>query len=238
METIRAADGGYLLNSEQFNYTKDAQGRPVLNVVGGGGGTVTEADIEKALGYKPIGAADVPVKKVNGATGEVKGTFYVTVTQGADDSVTADKTLEEIYTAHESGYAVYAKTATVPQVIVPLTVAMHSGNNYLVVFSGATNLGETIEYTIANEGSGWETIAQYIAFKDDIPTIPSSLKNPHPLNIKIGNKTTTYDGSAAKTVEIPKGVPDVTATDNGKILRVVNGAWAAAELLSAGGASF
>ena len=54
-DTIRAADGGYLLNSEQFNYTKDAQGRPVLNVVGGGGGTVTEADIEKALGYKPIG---------------------------------------------------------------------------------------------------------------------------------------------------------------------------------------
>ena len=38
MATIRAADGGYLLNSEQFNYTKDAQGRPVLNVVGGGGG--------------------------------------------------------------------------------------------------------------------------------------------------------------------------------------------------------
>lgn len=36
MATIRAADGGYLLNSDQFNYTKDAQGRPVLNVVGGG----------------------------------------------------------------------------------------------------------------------------------------------------------------------------------------------------------
>ena len=71
MATIRAADGGYLLNSEQFNYTKDAQGRPVLNVVGGGGGTVTEADIENALGYKPIGAADVPVKSVNGHTGAV-----------------------------------------------------------------------------------------------------------------------------------------------------------------------
>lgn len=41
MATIRAADGGYLLNSDQFKYTKDAQGRPVLNVkdgVGGAGG--------------------------------------------------------------------------------------------------------------------------------------------------------------------------------------------------------
>lgn len=37
MATIRAADGGYLLNSDQFNYTKDAQGRPVLNVTGVGG---------------------------------------------------------------------------------------------------------------------------------------------------------------------------------------------------------
>ena len=44
MATIRAADGGYLLNSEQFNYTKDAQGRPVLNVVGGGSGGSVQAD--------------------------------------------------------------------------------------------------------------------------------------------------------------------------------------------------
>lgn len=41
---------------------------------GGGGGTVTEADIENALGYKPIGADDVPVKSVNGRTGETKQT--------------------------------------------------------------------------------------------------------------------------------------------------------------------
>ena len=34
MATIRAADGGYLLNSYQFNYTKDAQGKSVFNVNG------------------------------------------------------------------------------------------------------------------------------------------------------------------------------------------------------------
>ena len=238
MATIRAADGGYLLNSEQFNYTKDAQGRPVLNVVGGGGGTVTEADIENALGYKPIGAADVPVKKVNGATGEVKSTFYVTITIAEDESISADKTLEEIYTAYEKGYAVYAKTADSPQIIVPLTIAVHSGNDYAVVFNGAVTFGNTTEYAISNDGSGWTIYAKDIAFKDNIPTIPTALKNPYALNIKIGDTTTSYDGSAAKTVEIPKGVPAVTAADNGKILRVVNGAWAAAELLSAGGASF
>ena len=207
MATIRASDGGYLLNSEQFNYTKDAQGRPVLNVVGGGGGTVTS---------------------VNGATGEVKSTFYVTVTQGDDDSATADKTLEEIYTAYEKGYAVYAKTADSPQIIVPLTIAVHSGNDYAVVFNGAVTFGDTTEYTISNDGSGWTIYAKDIAFKDDIPTIPTALKNPYSLNIKIGNATTSYDGSAAKTVEIPDGaiLPPFTAADNDKVLGIVNGALA------------
>lgn len=205
---------------------------------GGGGGTVTEADIENALGYKPISADDVPVKSVNGQTGATKSAFYVTMTQGADGSVTADKTLEEIYTAYEKGYAVYAKTADSPQIIVPLTIAVHSGNDYAVVFNGAVTFGDTTEYTISNDGSGWTIYAQDIAFKDNIPTIPTELKNPYSLNIKIGDTTTSYDGSAAKTVEIPGGVPAVTAADNGKILRVVNGAWAAAELLNAGGVSF
>ena len=35
-KTIRAADGGYLLNAAQFSYTTDELGRPVLNVLDGG----------------------------------------------------------------------------------------------------------------------------------------------------------------------------------------------------------
>lgn len=31
-DTIRAADGGYLFNSKQFEYNKDSLGRPVLNL--------------------------------------------------------------------------------------------------------------------------------------------------------------------------------------------------------------
>lgn len=48
---------------------------------------------------------------------------------------------------------------------------------------------------------------------------------------------TAKTGDVASKNDIPT-IPAVTAADNGKILRVVNGAWAAAELLSAGGASF
>lgn len=38
MSNIRANDGGELLNGNQFHYTKDAQGRPVLNVTASGEG--------------------------------------------------------------------------------------------------------------------------------------------------------------------------------------------------------
>ena len=38
-----------------------------------------------------------------------------------------------------------------------------------------------------------------------IPTVPEALKNPNALTIKLGSETITYDGSAAKTVEIADG---------------------------------
>lgn len=241
METIRAADGGYLLNSEQFNYTKDAQGRPVLNVVGGGGGTVTEADIENALGYKPISADDVPVQSVNGATGEVKGTFYVTVTQGDGYDATADKTAAEVYAAYAAGYAVYAiakfKGAIVPYTL-PLLAAVRVSGTVIIGFAtiGSSNSDANPQgLVVLYNGAAWSAWSDTLA---KIQDIPEQLENPYSLNIKIGDTTTIYDGSATKTVEIPEGVPSVTTADNGKFLRVVNGAWAAAAIDNANGGSF
>lgn len=59
-------------------------------------------------------------------------------------------------------------------------------------------------------------LVQYGAFKiaanqlaqqiiKQIPTVPTALKNPNALTIKIGSTTVTYDGSAAKTVTIADG---------------------------------
>ena len=44
--------------------------------------------------------------------------------------------------------------------------------------------------------------------------------------------------TAWEAVDNANSLPAVTASDNGKFLRVVNGAWAAAEIASAGGVSF
>jgi len=55
--------------------------------------------------------------------------------------------------------------------------------------------------------------------------------------IAFGSSTSTFlrnDGTWAS----PPSLPSVSASDNGKVLRVVNGAWAAASLPSASGVSF
>ena len=180
---------------------------------GGGGGTVTEAEIEKALGYKPIGANDVPVKKVNGATGEVKSTFYVTVTPtGNGYAATADKTAAEVYAAYVAGYAVYAiakfGSDNIPYML-PLVAAVSISGTVMLGFAtiGSNDPNVTPKCLIvAYNGFAWLAWHEIMVRAPDVPT---ELKNPYPLSIKIGNATTYYDGSMTKTVEIQNNAPDV-----------------------------
>lgn len=223
--------------------------QPTLNLgipkgANGDNANVTKDAVVGALGFTPIGADDVPVKSVNGATGEVKSAFYVTVTQGDGYDATADKTAAEVYAAYAEGYAVYAilklRNGIAPY-MMPLAGAVSVSGTVVLGFAtiGSSNSDVNPQgLVVLYNGAAWSAWSDTLAKIQDIPTIPTELPNPWALNIKIGDTTTSYDGSAAKTVEIPKGVPSVTTADNGKILRVVNGAWAAAELLSAGGASF
>lgn len=217
----------------------DASGALYTEPGSGGGGTVTEADIEKALGYKPIGAADVPVKSVNGQTGEAKTNWYFDVT-GSVASPATTQTVAQIVAAQEAGFAPICKAVLSEFSELPATLPALLISEMMCVFGGIGVINGITSYltVMINAFGTLEVTTGDVASKDDIPTIPTALKNPNSLNIKIGNTTTSYDGSAAKTVEIPKDVPAVTAADNGKILRVVNGAWAAAELLNAGGVAF
>lgn len=181
---------------------------------------------------------EAPVTSVNGAIGEVKSTFYVTVTQGDNYTATADKTAEEVYAAYAAGYAVYAivnLSDLGEPLILPMTAALNDSSQVLLAFIALTEFRVVFAQC---SGSAWFVATAMLAYRDDIPTIPEYLPNPNALNITIGNTTTSYDGSAAKTVEIPEGVPSVTTADNGKFLRVVNGAWAAVEIANANGGSF
>lgn len=68
MATIRAADGGEMLNSEQFYYTKDAQRRPVLNIKTsalGGGDFMANGSTEMTGNLKMGGNAILGVKSIS-----------------------------------------------------------------------------------------------------------------------------------------------------------------------------
>lgn len=65
---IRAADGGELLNSNQFHYTKDALGRPVLNVITSGAGNgdfMADGSVEMTGNLQMGGQAILGVKSIS-----------------------------------------------------------------------------------------------------------------------------------------------------------------------------
>ena len=204
-----------------------------------GAGEVTAESIKEALGYTPIGEDDLPISSVNGQTGTVETSWYFNV-MGSVLAPTTTQTVAQIVAAQTAGFAPICKAtfsdfrglpATLPALLISSTVC---------VFGGIGSIGGDVFYlTVMIDAAGTLTAkTDDVAAKGDIPKIPTSLKNPNALSIKIGNTTTSYDGSAAKTVEIPQDVPPVTTADNGKILRVVSGAWAAVEIANANGGSF
>ena len=205
-----------------------------INEKAGSTGPKTIAELTQTVANIPSAL----VTSVNGATGDVKSTFYVTVTEGDNYTATADKTAEEVYAAYAAGYAVYAivnLSSLSEPLILPMTAALKDPSQVILAFITLTEF--RVVYA-QYSGSAWFVATATLAYSDDIPTIPEYLPNPNALNIKIGDTTTSYDGSAAKTVEIPEGVPSVTTADNGKFLRVANGAWAAVEIANANGVNF
>ena len=205
-----------------------------INEKAGSTGPKTIAELTQTVANIPSAL----VTSVNGATGDVKSTFYVTVTEGDNNTATADKTAEEVYEAYAAGYAVYAivnLSSLSEPIILPMTAALKDSSQVMLAFITLTEF--RVVFVQYSEPT-WFVATATLAYSDDIPTIPEYLPNPNALNIKIGDTTTSYDGSAAKTVEIPKSVPSVTTADNGKFLRVVNGVWAAAAIDNANGVSF
>ena len=79
----------------------------------------------------------------------------------------------------------------------------------IIVFTavGPCDLGTDQPQYISALGyfGSWKVLTGTLAKLEDIPAIPTELKNPHALTIKIGSTTVTYDGSAAQTVTIDDG---------------------------------
>ena len=137
-----------------------------------------------------------------------KALFVVNITQNSDGTFSADKTYDEIVQAYNEGkYNIVAHAASVNNLILPL---LGIGNDS-VLFGGTTGDGIIgfLGFIITNNNK-----VQIVTIP--LATLNDKLPNPYPLTFT-GAVNETYDGSSAKTIEIPIGADGITPTigDNG-----------------------
>ena len=141
------------------------------------------------------------------AVADLKGADGKPGAAGADGVTpyTCPVAMADIKAAYEAGKELKCRFAMgMYTAVLPLFLPMPSSNTWL--FSGAGALSAmgfpAQTMTIAIVNGTVQASDTRLASMDDIPT---ALKNPNALTIKIGGTTVTYDGSAAKTVTIADG---------------------------------
>ena len=159
-----------------------ADGKSAYSYAQDGGYTGTEAEFAAKLAAESID----------------KALFVVNITSNGGGTYSADKTFEEITQAYnEKKYNIVATITLGPGVrILPLIAT----SNYTAVFSCVIDEGESqgiISFFIINNN---EVIQETIP----LATTNSKLPNPYPLTFT-GAVSGSYDGSSAKTIEIPSG---------------------------------
>lgn len=173
-----------------------------------------QAQARKNIGLTPVAKTDEMTQSVglDAETGGLytkPGAWYVNIT-GTPNALSGDKTPAEICQAYTDGYAVYAVVQMTAlyggmPFILPLVAIVPVSGSYQVAFSASAEPHKSDEGVVSvtvTWNQKWYLFATGLATKNDIPT---TLPNPNALTIKVGDTTTTYDGSAAKTVEVGSG---------------------------------
>ena len=152
-----------------------ADGKSAYQYAVDGGFTGTEAEFAEKLAQKPL----------TGTTSELTPTQVY-------DAVSAGIPVKVQYIDRTYGLLSFMtfNVAESMNVIV---------SSVIVYYKSAYILAELVGY---KQNNGWAFVSTELAQKTDIP---SSLKNPNALTIKIGSTTVTYDGSTAQTVTIDDG---------------------------------
>ena len=163
-----------------------------------------------------IDKADNAFEQANNALD--KALFVVNITTTDGETLSADKTFDEIVQAYNEGkYNIVANISGV--YLMPLLAI----SNYTATFSCAIDLGENqgiISFFITNNNEVLQEVTP-------LATTTSKLPNPYPLTFT-GAVSESYDGSSAKTIEIPSGggekewrlINQIELTENVSILEV------------------
>ena len=134
--------------------------------------------------------------------------FMAKLAQEILSGTTDDLTPAQVHAAVSSGRPVKVQYTSSSYGVMSFTAFSTSETIGVIASQNIVYYGNV--YMLAELGgyiqSGqWFFNSTVLAEKKDIPTVPSSLKNPNALTIKIGSTTVTYDGSTAQTVTIADG---------------------------------
>ena len=130
--------------------------------------------------------------------------YYIDL-EGNYPDYTCPVAMADIKAAYEAGNVLTCRCTMGPYTAtLPLFVPMPSANTWIFSGSGALTAADfpAQTLTVAIVNGNVQASQTYLATEGDIPT---ALKNPNALTIKIGSTTVTYDGSSAQTVEIADG---------------------------------
>lgn len=133
--------------------------------------------------------------------------FYIDLTGNYPD-YTCSVAMADIKAAYEAGKVLECRCAMGQYTsTLPLFIPMPGANTWIFSGSGALTAmnfpAQSLTIAIANNIV--QASNTRLASKDDIPTIPTALPNPHALTITSGSTTVTYDGGEAESIDIPAG---------------------------------
>ena len=197
------------INGTEYDGSADVQ----MTIEGGGstialdttmtqsGNAADAKAVGDALAGKQNTISDLEVIRTGAAKGatalqSVPNTYRTAAAQDVIDSGKVDKVTGKGLSTNDYTAAAKAKVDAIP-----------ANPKYTDTVYDDTALKERVA-TIEGKESAWDAKSDFSGSYNDLtnkPTIPTALPNPNALTIKIGSTTVTYDGSAAKTVEITDG---------------------------------
>lgn len=235
-DTIRAADGGYLLNSEQFEYNKDNSGRPVLNLKNSGGGDFKADGSVPMTGNLQMNSNSIAgVKSIDGVKStiavesvvDMKSHSIINVRDPLDehDVTTKSYVNNEIRTTiaencvTSAGGKVAALYITGSYDLVRGCVATPPSGSDLAIFGSAAGID------FQGTGTSGINLRKTTTVMDTSP-VGFHYKFVEGDVVLGGVATPIMNNEAANKAYVDAILPPFTEADNGKVLGVVNGALA------------
>lgn len=252
-------DSGYITGISSSDVTT-ALGYTPYNATNPSGyiSGISSSDVTTALGYTPYnstnpnsyvdatGAANAaPVQSVNGQTGTVSLSIPTKTSDLTNDSgfITGmyigsygSSTYAEVLAAYQAKKVVYCRASS--------NTNPASGSQNRMAFLAYVNDSTTPTefefqyYRSVSTHSNTQQGDQVFIYKLNSSTGWSVTTREAYTKVVAGTNMTSSYSSGAITLNASAQLPSVTSSDNGKVLMVVNGAWAAATIPSASGVSF